>query len=233
MTASRQAWRARVHRSLALTVAATALCLPLAVRAQEEPKRALSKNGKGWKVNVVSEIFPEKQILKLQARIEGGQLVCRSGASPVLEIPLNAITRMNRDKAKDYPVAEFLMGVATQPSSERHRFGSKRYREEMAARMTLGGIAIFTLLFPRHKEDVHLFWTDEEGEHGAQFLMGRKEGRAMLQELQQETGLTPRDLEKERKDYEQKRKELERRINQRAVGGHAEQEAPQSNHPAC
>lgn len=231
MTASRQTSRVRVYASLAMIFAATTLCLPLAVRAQEETKRALPQNGKGWKVNVVSEIFPEKQMPKLKAGIEGDYLVCRSNGSPVLEIPLNAITRMSRDDAKDYPVAEFLMGAATQPSGERHRFGSKKYRDEMAARAVLGGIAIFTLLFPRHKEDVHLFWSDEEGEHGAEFLMGRKEGHAMLQKLQQETGVTPRDLETERKDYEQKWKELQRRIKQDGTEGHMEQATSQFDHP--
>src|SRR5215467_14453324 len=214
MTASRQTRGAQVCRSLALIIAATTLCLPLAVSAQESPKGDLRDDRKGWKVNVVSELFPEKQMLKLQARVEGAWLVCRSSGSAVLEIPLNEITRMSRDEAKDYPVAGFLMGVATQPSSERHRFGSKKYRDEMAARMTLGGIAIFTLLFPRHKEQVHVFWTDEEGEHGAEFLMGRKEGRAMVRKLEEETGVKTRDAEKERKDYEQKREELRRWIKQ-------------------
>lgn len=233
MKRTKQAGRTRLYRTLSLILAATALLMPLAMSAQEEPKRALLTNGKSWKVNVVSESFPEKQMLKLQARIEGDQLVCRSHGSPILQIPLYAITRMSRDSAKDYPVAEFLMGVATQPSSERHRFGSKKYREEMAARMTLGGIAIFTLLFPRHKEDVHLFWTDEDGEHGAEFLMGRKEGRAMLQKLQNETGLKPRDLEEERKGYGRRRKELQRWIKKPSPVDEPERETPQFPNPAC
>jgi len=203
MTASRRTWRARVDGSLALIIATAALGLPLAVSAQQEPKRTLPNNGKAWKVNVVSELLPEKQMLKLQAGIEGDRLVCRSGGSAVFEIPLNAITKMSRDDAKDYPVAGFLMGVATQPSSKQHRFGSKKYREEMAASAVLAGMAIFALLFPRHKEQVHVFWTDKEGEHGAQFLMGRKQGRAMIRKLQQETGVKTRDLGKERKDYKQ------------------------------
>jgi len=233
MTASRQTRRAQVCKSLAFIITATAVCLPLVVNAQEAPKRNLHDNRKAWKVNVVSDLFPEKQILKLQASVEEGWLVCRSGGSAVLEIPLNAITRTSRDSAKDYPVAEFLMAAATQPSTERHRFGSKKYREEMAARMMLGGIAIFTLLFPRHQEEVRVFWTDDEGEHGAEFLLGRKEGRAMLQKLQQETGVITRDLEKERKDYEQKRKELQRWIQKHGTEDRREKETPQSDHPAC
>ncbi len=41
-----------------------------------------------------------------------------------------------------------------------------------------------------------------------EFRMGRTQGRAMLKKLQQETGLEPRDLEKERRDIEKGMKEL-------------------------
>lgn len=233
ITASRQTWRAQVYGSLALIIAATALGLPLAVRAQDEPKQTLPKNGKGWKVNAVSELFPDKVMAKMQARIEGDWLVCRSGDSVVLDVPLKAISRMSRDTFKDYPAAEFLRGAAMQPSGERARFGSKRYREEMAARAMLGGFAFFALRFPRHKEEVHVFWLDEEGEHGAQFLMGRKEGRAMLQKLETETGMKARDAEKERKDYEERTKELQRWIKQNDTKGPSDQETPQPDHPVC
>ena len=233
MVASRQIWGVRVYGSLAIIFAATALCLPLAASAQDEPKRSLPNNGQGWKVNVVSELIPEKVMAQVQARIEGDWLVCRSGDSVVLEVPLKAISRMSRDTFKDYPAAEFLMGAAMQPSSERPRFGSRRYREEMAARAMLGGFAFFALLFPRHKEEVHVFWIDEEGEHGAQFLMGRKEGHAMIQKLQQETGVKARDAEKDRKDYEQKRKELQRWTQKHSNEAHPDQETTQSAHPMC
>jgi hypothetical protein len=233
MKTAKQAGRTRPYGILSSILVATALWMPLAVSAQEEPKRALSKNGKGWKVNVISDQFAEKAMVNLQAKVEEDRLVCLSGGSVALEVPLKGISRMSRDTVKDYPVANFLMEAATQPSSERRRFGSKKYREEMAARATLMGFAFFALLFPKHKEEVHVFWIDEEGEHGAEFLMGRKEGRAMLQKLQQETGVKPRDLEKERKDFERKRKELQRRIKQHGKEGHTEQGTPQSDHPAC
>ena len=57
---------------------------------------------------------------------------------------------------------------------------------------------------------VWLSWADETGEHDAQLYMERSRGRVMLQRLQQETGLEPRDLEKERKDFEDARRELRR-----------------------
>lgn len=84
MKRTKQTGRTRPYGTLSLILAATALWVPLPMSAQEEPKRALLTNGKSWKVNVVSELFPEKQILKLQARIEGDQLVCRSDGSPML-----------------------------------------------------------------------------------------------------------------------------------------------------
>jgi len=40
--------------------------------------------------------------------------------------------------------------------------------------------------------------------------LGRTQGRTMLKKLQQETGLEPRDLEKERRDIEKGKKELRR-----------------------
>ena len=227
MTASRQTSRARVNRSLAVILAATALGPPLAVRAQEGPKRSLPKSEKAWKVNVLSEVFPQRLAVKLRARIEEDRLVCFSGDSVVLEVPLKAISRMSRDTAKDYPAAEFLMRAATQPSIERRSFGSKEYGQEIAARAMLGGLAFFALLFPRHKEEVHVFWIDEGGEHGAEFLMGRREGHVMLQKLQQETGVKARDLEKERKDYERRRKELQRWIKKHSPVDEPERETPQ------
>jgi len=55
----------------------------------------------------------------------------------------------------------------------------------------------------------------------------------MLQKLQQETGIVARDLEKQRKDYEQKRKELQRWIQKHGAENRPEQETPQSDHPTC
>src|SRR5689334_7247874 len=106
MTAGRQTWRARVHGSLALVIMARALCLPLVVSAQEVPKRNLHDNRKAWRVNVVSDVLPENQVLRLQASVEEGWLVCRSSGSVVVKVPVSAITRMSRDNAKDHPVAE-------------------------------------------------------------------------------------------------------------------------------
>lgn len=207
-------WRTGVDGTLTLIIGFAMASMSLPVCAEDEPKHNLQKNQAAWKVNVVSELFPEKAREKLQAKIEKGQLVCRSRDSAVLEIPLNAITRVTRDSAKEYPAAEFLMAAAMQPSRERHRFGTKEYRDEMKARAMLGAFAFVGLLFPKHKEVVLVSWKEEDGEHNAEFRMGRKEGRAMLQKLQQETGMEPRDLEKERKDFEKRMKEIRRLIQE-------------------
>lgn len=217
----------------ATLIAAAVFWTPCAVAGQEEQKRSVQKKEPSWKVNVISDQFAEKAMVKLQAKIAEDRLVCLSGGSAVLEVPLKSISRISRDTVKDYPAADFLMGAATQPSSERRRFGSKKYREEMAARATLVGFAFLAMLFPRHKEEVHLFWIDEEGEHDAEFLMGRKEGRAMLQKLQQETGVKVRDLEKERKEFEKRRKELQRWIKKHGTESQPEKETPQFPNPFC
>ena len=224
--------RACAYGSAAL-IAAAVFCVPRAVTGQEEQKRNVQRKEPSWKVNVISELLPETVLVKLQAKIEGDRLVCLSGGSAVLEVPLKSISRMSRDTVKDYPAANFLMGMATQPSSERRRFGTKKYRDEMAARATLVGFAFLALLFPRHKEDVQVFWIDEDGEHGAEFLMGRKEGRAMLQRLQQETGVKARDLEQDRKDYARRRTELQSWIKEHGTEGQPDREAPQFPYPAC
>lgn len=217
------AWRACVSRTFAVIVVPAIFLVSPAGHAQEEPRHKLQKNEKGWQVNVISAVLPETQQAKLQAKIEEDRLVCSTAGSAVLEIPLDAITRITRDTAKDYPAAEFLMGAALRPSTERHRFGSREYREEMAARAMLGGFAFLGLLFPRHKEVVTVFWQDDEGEHGAEFRLGRKQGRLMLQRLREESGVEPRDLEKERKDFEAARKELQRWIKKQSEKDRREQ----------
>ena len=197
-------------RSLRLIIAVAILWGPH-TNAQDEPKSVLPKDEKGWTANLVSGLFPGTKTEKVKARIEDGQLVCRSDASAILEIPLKSITRVSRDTTKDYPAAQFLVGAALQPSIQRPRFGSRRYREEAAARATLGALAFSALLFPRHKDEIYLSWTDDDGEHGAGFLMGRKEGHAMLERLKQQTGIEARDLEKERKAYEKRMRESRHR----------------------
>lgn len=180
--------------------------------AQDDPKRIQSQHEQGWSAAVVSGLFPATKTDKVKARIEQDQLVCRSTGSSVLEIPLKSISRVCRDTTKDYPIAQFLMTAAVQPSTNPPTFGSREFREQMAARATLGALAFVGLLFPRHKDEIYLSWTDEDGEHGAVFLMGRKDGCAMLKRLKQETGIEVRNLEKERKDYENGMRELRRQV---------------------
>jgi len=191
-------------------VTVTMLGMSLVVEAQQVLERQPPNNDEVWKVNVTSALLPGKMEGKLRAKIEADRLACRSVDSTILEIPLTAITRITRDSGKDYPVAEFLMGVATHPSNERHTFGTKEYRKEMAGRAMLVAFAFVGLLFPKHKEVVLVSWKDESGEHDAEFRLGRTQGRTMLKKLQQETGLEPRDLEKERRDIEKGKKELRR-----------------------
>ena len=210
MTTGNWSSRIRRYRTLALMITVMMLGMSLVAEAQQGLERSPLNNDVGWKVNVISAILPGKMEGKLRARIEADRLVCRSVDSTVLEIPLTAITRITRDSSKDYPIAEFLMGVATHPSYERHTFGTKEYRKEMAGRAVLVAFAFFGLLFPKHKEVVLVSWEDESGEHDAKFRLERTQGRAMLEMLRQETGLEPRDLEKERKDIEKGKKELRR-----------------------
>src|SRR6267143_1936736 len=210
MTTGNWSSRIRGYGTLALMVTVTMLGMSLFVEAQQVLERQPPNNDEVWKVNVTSALLPGKMEGKLRAKIEADRLACRSVDSTILEIPLTAITRITRDSGKDYPVAEFLMGVATHPSNERHTFGTKEYRKEMAGRAMLVAFAFVGLLFPKHKEVVLVSWKDESGEHDAEFRLGRTQGRTMLKKLQQETGLEPRDLEKERRDIEKGKKELRR-----------------------
>jgi len=196
---------------LRLITAIAILWVPNTI-AQDDPKRVQPQYEQGWSANVVSGLFPATKAEKVKVRIEEDQLVCRSTGSTVLEIPLKSITRVSRDTTKDYPITQFLMGVALQPSATPPSFGSRKYREEAAARVTLGVLAFFALLFPRHKDEIYLSWSNEDGEHSTVFLMGRKEGHAMFERLKQETDIEVRDLEKERKAYEKRMRELRRQI---------------------
>ena len=206
---TKRSGKIRFYDILQLTTAVIFLWTP-STGAQDQTKQMLTSNDKAWQVHVVSELLPEKGMAGLRAMIEQGQIVCRLVDSAVLEIPLKSITRASRDTVKNYPAAEFLMGVATRPSDNPPLFGTRRYRDEAAARLTLGAFAFVGLLFPRHKDEIHVFWTDEDGEHGAEFLMGRKEGHAMLERLKQESVIEVRDLEKERKVFEKRREQLSR-----------------------
>ena len=143
-------------------------------------------------------------------RNQEARLVCRSSTDvPLIEIPLQTITQFSRGTEKDYQISRWLMKAATQPSTEYDRIGSKEYREELKARAGLTIIAMIASLFSSHKEVVHASWTDEEGTHFALFYLGRREGRAMLAEIKKQTGLEPRDLEKERKAEEKRLKALQ------------------------
>jgi len=177
---------------------------------QEHVKRSAKKNDKGWKLSVISAILPDNMAPKAFGRIEKGTLALQVRDTPVLELPLKSITRITRDTTTDYPAANFMMSVATRPSVEEHRFSSKAYRDEMKARAALGAMSFIGLLFPRHREMVSVSWTDDTGEHDAQLYLGQPEGRAMLKKLQEETGLEPRDLEKERKAMKEAIRELQR-----------------------
>ena len=207
MTTRDRTFLSLVHGTITLIIAVSISLMSQAVAAQEKPNRDLQKEKVVWKVNLISAELPERVRLKLQAEIEEDRLVCRSADSAVLEIPLTAITRITRDSTKEYPMAEFFTRLATHPSIEHHFFGTKEYRDEMKARATLAAIAFVGLLFPKHKEAVLVAWKDVLGEHYAEFHMGRKPGRTMLQELQKQTGLEPQDLEMERRRIE---KELRR-----------------------
>jgi len=208
MTTRDRALQSLVYGTIALMIAITISLMSHVVAAQEKPNRDLQKEKVVWKMSVISAELPERVQLKLRAEIEEDRLVCRSADSAVLEIPLTAITRITRDSTKEYPIAAFFAGLATHPSVEHHLVGTKEYRDEMKARATLAAIAFVGLLFPKHKEAVLVAWTDELGEHYAEFHMGRKLGRTMLKELQRQTGLEPQDLEMERKRFE---RELRRR----------------------
>jgi hypothetical protein len=211
MTTRDRTFQSLVYGTMTLITAVTISLMSQVVAAQDKPNRGLQKEKVVWKVSVISAELPERVRLKLQAEVEEDRLVCRSADSAVLEIPLTAITRITRDSTKEYPMAEFFAGLATHPSIEHHLVGTKEYRDEMKARATLAAIAFVGLLFPKHKEAVLVAWTDELGEHYAEFHIGRKQGRTMLKELQKQTGLEPQDLEMERKRFE---KEL-RRWNQK------------------
>ena len=203
-----------VYRKCGVGVVLTFLTAGLGIAAdaaaQEQEKATSRAHDAGWKANVITALFPEKVKRKLRVKIETDQLVCRSGGSDVLEIPLQAVTGITRDRAKDYPATEFLLGVAMMPTGEQHTFASKEYRHQMAARGTLAVISLVGLLFPKHKEVVLVSWRDQFGEHDAEFRMSRADGQKMLYELEQESGLQARDLEKEGKDIEKGRKELQR-----------------------
>jgi len=180
-----------------LTFLTAGLGIAADAAAQEQEKATSRAHDAGWKANVITALFPEKVKRKLRVKIEADQLVCRSGGSDVLEIPLQAVIGITRDRAKDYPATEFLLGVAMMPTGEQHTFASKEYRHQMVARGTLAVISLAGLLFPKHKEVVLVSWRDQFGEHDAEFRMSRADGQKMLYELEQESGLQARDLEKE------------------------------------
>src|SRR5262249_27503350 len=123
-----------------------------AAQDQEAIKVEKKTKDSGWKLTAVSALMPDGAAAKARGRIEEGNLVLQSSDFMILEVPLKGITRITRDVTTDYPVAGFIMQLATRPSSEHHRFGSKEYRNEMAARAILGAISFFGLLFPRHRE---------------------------------------------------------------------------------
>jgi hypothetical protein len=185
-----------------------------AAEAQEESKRKVQKKERSWKLSVVSELVPGKIGKKLTARIEGDTFVCRSSDVPLLEIPLKTVTEISRDDDKDYAASRWLMNAATQRSDGHHRYGSRAYREDLEASLGLAFLSMIASLFPSHKEVVRLRWTDAQGQHNADFYLGRTEGRALLMEITKLTGLEPRDLEKERKEQEKRLKSLQRQSSQ-------------------
>lgn len=199
-----------MHASVGVMMLAAACSMAVPAAAQDSAKRNDKQKDKGWKLNAVSAAIPGKLAVKLRAKIEDDHLICRDKNSAVLEIPLKTITEISRDSEKDYPVSRWLMAAATHPSSERHRIGSKQYREDLEARLGLSLFAMFATLFPSHKEVVWLSWTDEAGAHDAEFHLGHTEGQALLAELKKQTGREPRDLEKERKAEEKRLKALRR-----------------------
>jgi hypothetical protein len=79
----------RFYGILRLTTAVIILWTP-STGAQDQPKQMLTSKEKAWKAHVFSELFSEKGMANLRARIEQGQIVCRSGGSAVLEIPLKS-----------------------------------------------------------------------------------------------------------------------------------------------
>ena len=137
------------------------------------------------------------------------------------------MTEISRDDDKDYAVSRWLMNAATQRSSEHHPFGSRAYREGLEARLGLALLSMFASLFPSHKEMVRLRWTDAQGQHDADFYLRRTEGRALLGEIKKQTGLEPRDLEKERKEEEKRLKALERQNSQRSNEVREKKSAPE------
>jgi hypothetical protein len=205
----------RVHASVGVAVMAVSSWLGAAAEAQEESKRKVQKKERNWKLTVVSEVVPGKIGTKLTARIEGDMFVCGSPDVPLFEIPLKTVTEISRDDDKDYAASRWLMNAARQRPDEHHPFGSKAYREDLEARMGLTLLGMFASLFPTHKEVIRLRWTDAQGQHDADFYLERTEGRALLVEIKKQTGLEPRDLEKERKEEEKRLKSLQRQNSQR------------------
>jgi len=216
----------RVQASVGVAVMAASSWLCAAAEAQEESKRKVQRKERSWKLSVVSEVVPGKIGKKLTARIEGDMFVCRSSDVPLLEIPLKTVTEISRDDEKDYAASRWLMNAAAQRSSEHHRFGGRAYREDLEASLGLALLSMLASLFPSHKEVVRLSWTDAQGQHDADFYLGRTEGRALLGEIKKQTGLEPRDLEKERKEEEKRLKSLRRQNLQRSNEVREKQKAP-------
>jgi hypothetical protein len=209
---------ASVRPVIAVIILAAVTWASSAAKAQEVSKQTVQRKTNRWKLSVISDAMPEKFGKDVRTEIEEARLVCRSSTDvPLIEIPLQTITQFTRDTEKDYRISRWLMKAATQPSTVYHRIGSKEYREELKARAGLTIIAMIASLFPSHKEVVHVSWTDEEGTHFALFYLGRREGRAMLAEIKKQTGLEPRDLEKERKAEEKRLKALQRQKAKQAV----------------
>jgi len=206
----------RLHASVGVAVMAASSWLGGAAEAQEESKRKVQRKERSWKLSAVSEVLPGKIGKKLTARIEGETFVCRSSDVPLLEIPLKTVTEVSRDDDKDYAVSRWLMNAAAERSNEHHRFGSRAHREDLEAALGLSLLSMFASLFPSHKEMVRLRWTDAQGQHDADFYLGRTEGQALLVEIKKQTGLEPRDLEKERKEEKKRLKSLQRQNSQRS-----------------
>jgi hypothetical protein len=196
-----------LRAGVAVMILAVAFCTPGA-GAQGNLKPKVQRKNMGWKLSVVSDAMTEKIRKDVRTEIEEDRLVTRSADVPILEIPLKSIAQFTRDTEEDYKVSQFFMSAATKPSIEHHTFGSKKHREELKSRAGLAMIAMIASLFPSHKEVLHVSWTDEEGTHFALFYLGREEGRSMLAEIKKQTGLVPRDLEKERKEEEKRPKML-------------------------
>ena len=202
--------RIKLGASVGTMVLAAAASMPIFAQTREQSDHKFQKPGRGWKISVISAALPEKIATKIQGKIENGKFVCWTPDSVLLEVPLNSITQVSRDTEKDYTVSRFLMTAATHPSDAHPIIGSRRYREELKARMVLGLFAMIAGLFPARKEVVRITWTSEAGQLDATFLMGRSEGRALLAAIRKETGLEPQDLEQERKKQYEWRKSLSR-----------------------